>query len=437
MASIRDLVRDLRGEERFVNPLEQIGFSPAILRLGLSEDQLYDYCQRSARALLAQVHPDRTGKENEEARRFSDALTSLRDRENFRNAMIEFRETHSYQHLEERTLRQQIRALQKHNADLQAAYEGMREEVEKERGFHLWMRRYFAGHSLHTTRHPVLPVSVCRKLTTLSFKLEFVNGPPASQNIVKLQEDYTEAAKRSAGENLLPLDASHCNYIASVYNLCGIQFGELIKRASQSPLALPAIHWDSDLAFREMGMPKMSKRTWASKGGVVRPSGINNDALADEYRECLRFLRNRFGSQYVLRADIFAEELSMRGQLSEAPSGVSKGKRLYVIGTTELSTARLVDPIPKKWDQLIVHEDEFLHEWRSRAAGGGPADLLGCEPILAFGRAVVSLDVAEDARRLSVPDAAHYITRFKRNREGVLQKNKLTFFLAHLVLAAE
>ena len=80
MDSIRDLVRDLRGEERVINPLEQIGFSPAILRIGLSEDQLYNYCLRSARTLLAEVHPDRMGEESEEARRFSDAFNVLHNR---------------------------------------------------------------------------------------------------------------------------------------------------------------------------------------------------------------------------------------------------------------------------------------------------------------------------------------------------------------------
>lgn len=173
MPSIRDLVKDLRGEERVVNPLEQIGFSPAILRLGLSEDQLYEYCRRSARTLLAQVHPDRVGEESEEAIKFSDALNSLNNREAFRQAMIEFRETRSYERAEERTLRQQIRAIEKQNADLQSAYVDVRAEVEQEKGFHTWMRRYFAGHALHITQEPVMPVAECRRLRVLSFQFAF------------------------------------------------------------------------------------------------------------------------------------------------------------------------------------------------------------------------------------------------------------------------
>lgn len=436
MGSIRDLVRDLRGEERTINPLEQIGFSPAILRLGLSEDQLYDYCRRSARTLLAQVHPDRVGKESEEAIKFSAALNSLNDRGAFRQAMIEFREARSYERAEERTLHQQIRVLAKQNADLQAAYEDVRADAEKEKGFHIWMRRYFAGHTLHITQEPVMPVAECRRLTVLSFKFEFASGSRVQAKLKEAHAFYAEAARRTSTTRLLTNDEAHLNGLASRHNLGAIQIADLIDRMSKSIYALPAIHWDYDLAVREIGMSKITGLTEASRRGVIRQSDISENALHDGYRNCLSVLRKRFGGEYVLKADMFAEVIPMRGQLSEAPTGMSEGKYIYVLGTTELLTARLIDPIPKQWARLGVHEKEFLHEWRRREAGGGPGDLLGCEPIIAPGRAIVSTDV-DAVRPLRPSGADHQIAGFKKRREEVLQRKKLQFFIAHLVLNAE
>lgn len=436
MDSIRNLVKDLRGEERAVNPLEQIGFSPAILRLGLSEDQLYDYCRRSARTLLAQVHPDRVGEENEEAIKFSAALNSLNNREAFRQAMIEFRDTRSYERAEERTLRQQIRALEKQNADLQVAYQDARADAEKEKGFHIWMRRYFAGHTLHITQDPVMPIVRCRRLMVLSFQFAFASGPPAQAKLADAQARYGEAAERSGNNRLHANDEAFLNSMASVHNLGAIRIEELISRAAQSKYSLPAIHWDYDLAVREMGMPKIAGLTEASRRGVIRASDISADSLRDEYKGCLNILRHHFGGEYVLKADIFAEEIPMHGQMSEAPTYFSGQKRIYVLGTTELATAHLIDPIPKQWARLVVHEKEFLHEWRRREAGGGPEDLFGCEPIIAPGRAIVSLD-ADALRPLRPSGAALQISGFLKRREEVLQRNNLRFFIAHLVLNAE
>ena len=57
------------------NPLTMIGLTPAILGLGLTQDELYDYCIRTARTLFACVHPDRHhGTQRPEALHFSAAF---------------------------------------------------------------------------------------------------------------------------------------------------------------------------------------------------------------------------------------------------------------------------------------------------------------------------------------------------------------------------
>jgi len=50
----RRLIRERQGKKMWEeNPLVTIGLSPAILDLGLSQDDLYDHCRRIARATLA------------------------------------------------------------------------------------------------------------------------------------------------------------------------------------------------------------------------------------------------------------------------------------------------------------------------------------------------------------------------------------------------
>ena len=77
-----------RGDQ---NPLTMIGLTPAILGLGLTQDELYEYCTRIARALFACVHPDRhNGTQRPEALHFSEAFALLKDRQVFNAAIKEF-----------------------------------------------------------------------------------------------------------------------------------------------------------------------------------------------------------------------------------------------------------------------------------------------------------------------------------------------------------
>ncbi len=64
------------------NPLRTIGFSTAVLALGFSEDELYEFTHATARILLARVHPDRaqTVEIREQQSRVSEAFELLKDR---------------------------------------------------------------------------------------------------------------------------------------------------------------------------------------------------------------------------------------------------------------------------------------------------------------------------------------------------------------------
>ena len=119
------------------NPLTMIGLTPAILGLGLTQDELYEYCTRAARVLLACVHPDRHhGTQRPEALHFSEAFALLKDRQVFNAAIAEFQgqRRHGSAHTthrskEEETLRLRFQELQRRNVVLVREERKLRERV--------------------------------------------------------------------------------------------------------------------------------------------------------------------------------------------------------------------------------------------------------------------------------------------------------------------
>jgi len=115
-----------------------IGLTPAILGLGLTHDELYEYCTRIARALFAYVHPDRhNGQHRPEALHFSEAFDLLKDRQIFNAAIKEFQRQRRYgsSHVpprsrEEETLRLRFQELQRRNAVLMGEERKLRERVQ-------------------------------------------------------------------------------------------------------------------------------------------------------------------------------------------------------------------------------------------------------------------------------------------------------------------
>ena len=119
------------------NPLTMIGLTPAILDLGLTDEELYEYCTRIARALFACVHPDRHhGTQRPEALHFSEAFALLKDRQVFHAAITEFQGQRRHRaasttprSTEEDTLRLRFQELQRRNAVLRGEARQLRERV--------------------------------------------------------------------------------------------------------------------------------------------------------------------------------------------------------------------------------------------------------------------------------------------------------------------
>src|SRR4029453_15884499 len=115
-----------------------IGLTPAILGLGLTHDELYEFCTRIARALFACVHPDRhNGTQRPEALDFSEAFDLLKDRKVFNAAIKEFQgqRGHGFSFprrgsQEEEALRLRFQELQRRNAMLMGEERKLRERVQ-------------------------------------------------------------------------------------------------------------------------------------------------------------------------------------------------------------------------------------------------------------------------------------------------------------------
>lgn len=101
------------------NPLRTFGFSSELLKLGLSEDELYAHVYATARILMKRMHPDLAAENHEiEAHqlRVSEAFGLLKSRELFGKWLRDFREEIDAENAEITILREGGRELQRVNA---------------------------------------------------------------------------------------------------------------------------------------------------------------------------------------------------------------------------------------------------------------------------------------------------------------------------------
>ena len=151
------------------NPLTMIGLTPAILGLGLTQDELYEYCTRIARTLFACVNPDRhNGTQRPEALHFSEAFALLKDRQVFDAAIKAFQgqrrqgSAHTTRRSrEEETLRLRFQELQRRNAVLMGEARKLRERVQHLEKVNAILRqsvqKYEASHNNHRETQSTIP----------------------------------------------------------------------------------------------------------------------------------------------------------------------------------------------------------------------------------------------------------------------------------------
>ncbi len=102
-----------------VNPIVAIGLSTAILRLGLSDDELFTLCKKWAQGLFVTFHEDRRTKTPEQER-FSEAHNLIRDRQTFNQALSDFRDDRPEGEIVTTELKRAVRGLKEQVVGLQA-----------------------------------------------------------------------------------------------------------------------------------------------------------------------------------------------------------------------------------------------------------------------------------------------------------------------------
>ncbi len=103
-----DLLRTIKGAQQ--NPLRTIGFSAQLLRLNLTEEELWKYAKQAAKQLVAIIHPDQADSEEREASiAMRDAFEALKDFSAFQEALAELRKEHSEERSQENAKKRAVR----------------------------------------------------------------------------------------------------------------------------------------------------------------------------------------------------------------------------------------------------------------------------------------------------------------------------------------
>ncbi|TSC78137.1 MAG: hypothetical protein G01um101433_424 [Parcubacteria group bacterium Gr01-1014_33] len=428
MSYSRELVRKLKGEERKENPLEMIRLSPDILMLGLSNDDLYDYCRRSARFLLAKVHPDHFGRDaetSEIAKRYSEAFNLLEDRGIFERAIAEFREMHSYQRREERTLAIQIQNSQGKVRELEESLRKAQEDIAKRRHFHEWTRGYLIGRATRFSEGDAIKSVIERtELTVVTFAFTFSPHAPQREGLLKIREEYAQVLRKLPrkrksrwSEEELEISDELITGLQSTVNAFHLEVESvsvLIERARKSGYKAPAIRWSYELAMHELEMPKIAHLLRKDYGGVIEETYTakwTHDEL-QRYWIILRELSRVFGDRCVTDMIIAPQKLFISDQ-TIVGDAVNESQRLHVLGSIDLYKGLFhrKDSPHNKLYRVEIPEN-ILHE---------------VEPFLYPGRAIVSF---EEPKLPRMPKKEINGAKILGN---LMQKNH-PIFMSHIVL---
>ncbi|TSC62172.1 MAG: hypothetical protein Greene041614_647, partial [Parcubacteria group bacterium Greene0416_14] len=355
----RQLVQRFRdGVNVKENPLEIIRFSPDILKLGLTNDELFDYCRRSARFLLAKKHPDSSpgeGVASAIALRYSDAFDQLSNREVFDRAITEFREIHSYVRSEERTLHVQLANLRRNAESLTNALDGAQKKLADEKKWREGIERSFFGNVLRITPGDgTVGIGECSKLTVLTFGIVFASKPGNMDALSLAQAAYEELRRVQKADDrerravtgdspqngrarllLQSEQAMDFSKVVHVNRLTAMPVSFFMEQVKQSGCKLPVVRWSYARALHNLGFSKAASLESKDYGSIVSEGhGIRDSKDARRYRRMVNQLLEYFYGEHIFELSIVPQNLSVRHRMLDEdglnPSG------LYILGTVEL-----------------------------------------------------------------------------------------------------
>lgn len=332
------LVQMVEGKRWEENPLRTIGFSPLLLNLGLSTEELYGFVRKTARTLFATLHEDRRGK-SEAQIRLSQAFDVLKDKELFQKAMDEFRTLRSDLNHETETLRSLSRSqgveLEKLRVKLRKAQHEINYQPQARsafanalqmQGFHVSEERisdlspWEAMNPLDCTTLALTEVVVKKAHTAMVQK----------EDEARVQHEYKEILKRGGR-----IDKSVIENLRARSERAGMlaySFGGVLQvQGVDSDEPLPLIYWDQEAGLIKNDLHRLATQPKPQSNHVF--VGDETDeykkALAAEYRASFNTLSNVTIPQS--RVDKLAVSLR-RAKLEQAGVVRSKGRRVRILG---------------------------------------------------------------------------------------------------------
>ncbi|OGY28209.1 MAG: hypothetical protein A2Z42_03875 [Candidatus Woykebacteria bacterium RBG_19FT_COMBO_43_10] len=373
----RKAIRRLLGKRDWdENPLEVVGLTPAILELGLSESELYDYCRRIARDLMARVHPDRHGGvEAPAVKRYSRALDLLQDPKVFREALTDFREAKVYQRRSERVLAETNALLQTNNQELNRKLVEQNSTLEREKRFRQWALRYLV--TLDTSRFGlgVKHVSGSATLVMSSLVISF-SDPPDSGVEDELKALYQKAVRvltLSGHRRAMPYFGKARGFMAE-HHLMSAPLSGVLKQALQSSIKVPGVVWDFETAAHVMGLPKLAPWHRIANRQPIRetPEEVKVGAAGELQKGLLRYLLHRFGDRHVDHVEIVPAKYHLNNHIVRDQKDLTQR---VVVGSVDLD-----EGLPLTQPSLLSGQLGLVEEILPQT-----------EPFIIPGKAVVTL----------------------------------------------
>lgn len=309
------------------NPLSTIGLSSLILELGLSDDELYEFCREMAKDLVVHFHPDRIGTAPtavEHQHRFAGAFEALKNRQVFDGALQEFKQQHN-EEASDKSRERKIGITQRDLLDetrtkLVSAEDSVKNtdhriDVMKDKFFvHLRLR----GVTLSESVSSVLKATGIQQAVRLNLLVFDPYTPctlPDKSIVRKFQEEYKGITARR-GWNKDQQERFKSSLIGKRVGSARIK--DLIREALDSDELFPGVNWSPADGYRKLGMTRFAAGNHYARHrrATSAPTNLSITHLSDLYRNALASI----GSLMTERTE-GVESLSVRFESVEVDRG--------------------------------------------------------------------------------------------------------------------
>lgn len=320
------------------NPLRTIGLSSLILELGLSDDELYEFCRDMAKDLVVHFHPDRieaSATVVEHQRRFAGAFEALKNRQVFDSALSEFKQQHN-EEMSERSREHQIAVTQRGLLDetrtkLASAEDSVKNtnhriDAMKDKFFtHLRLR----GANLAESASSDLRATGIQQAVRLNLLVFDPYSPctlPDKSIVRQFQEEYKLITSRRGWNKD---KRKHFESSLRGKKVGGTRVQDLIAEALDSDELFPVINWSSADGYRKLGLTRFAtgNHERRHRGTTPTETNLSIPGLSSLYRNALTSI----GSLMKGRTE-GVESLSVRFESIEVNRGFIKfGAHRYPI----------------------------------------------------------------------------------------------------------